>query len=143
MKNRSYSMTSTHQNCEFCSESLFSSSSSAGPQRVSQSQQLQFYLFPCSHGFHTKCLLQRAKSHLLLEPSQLSAGMIIDYYCYDIIAHSWGRTIFWNNFYHTKIMNEVDESARTFQWNSLFCRQEKLIFVFSKSYNCRDILIIA
>ena len=66
MKSRSYTMSNTHQNCEFCSDTLLS-------QNMKTSQ-YQFYLFPCSHGFHAKCLLQRAKSHLLLDPSQLSAG---------------------------------------------------------------------
>eukprot|EP01036_Dinobryon_divergens_P033721 gene33721-43579_t len=65
MKSRSYMMNNTHQNCEFCSDTLLS-------QNVKTSQ-FQFYLFPCSHGFHAKCLLHRAKSHLLLDPSQLSA----------------------------------------------------------------------
>jgi hypothetical protein len=45
-----------HQRCEYCKELLF-----ARP----------FYLFPCVHGFHTDCLLERVYSHHHLEPSQL------------------------------------------------------------------------
>ncbi len=56
MKNRAYSMTSQHQRCEYCVDPLFGK---------------QFYLFPCSHGFHSHCLLRRAPQHL--QPSQLSA----------------------------------------------------------------------
>jgi hypothetical protein len=68
MKDRSYTISSSHQECEFCTETLF-----AVDGRTPQSQ---FYLFPCSHGFHTKCLLERAKSHLFLDASQLSAGEV-------------------------------------------------------------------
>lgn len=53
MKNRAYSMTSQNQRCEYCVDPLFGK---------------QFYLFPCSHGFHSQCLLRRAPQHL--QPAQ-------------------------------------------------------------------------
>jgi hypothetical protein len=56
MKNRAYCMNSQHQRCEYCVDPLFGK---------------QFYLFPCSHGFHAQCLLKRAPLHL--QPAQLSA----------------------------------------------------------------------
>ena len=57
MKNRAYSMGSPHQQCEFCAEPLFGSR--------------QFYLFPCSHGFHAHCLLQHVPKQL--NPAQRAA----------------------------------------------------------------------
>lgn len=56
MKNRAYSMTSQQQKCEHCRDILFGQ---------------QFYLFPCSHGFHRMCLLQQSAQHL--SPAQYSA----------------------------------------------------------------------
>ena len=56
MKNRAYSTVSQFQTCEYCGDSVTGR---------------QFYLFPCSHGFHSNCLLKKAAQHL--EPAQLSA----------------------------------------------------------------------
>jgi len=56
MKNRAYSMVTQTQRCEFCSDALFGSA---------------FYLFPCSHGFHCQCLVQRCMHYL--PPAQVSA----------------------------------------------------------------------
>ena len=56
MKNRAYSTVSQFQTCEYCGDSVTAR---------------QFYLFPCSHGFHSKCLLKRAPQHF--EPAKLSA----------------------------------------------------------------------
>jgi len=53
MKRRGYSLTA-QQRCEYCSIALFGK---------------QFYLFPCSHGFHADCLLRRI--HLHVDASQL------------------------------------------------------------------------
>jgi hypothetical protein len=61
MKTRAYSTTSNQQKCEYCYEPLFGK---------------QFYLFPCSHGFHCFCLLR--KCHLYLEPSQLNTVRTIE-----------------------------------------------------------------
>jgi DNA-binding IscR family transcriptional regulator len=58
MKNRAYTLSSCHQTCEYCKDSLLGANT-------------QFYLFPCSHGFHSSCLLKRAPRHL--DPSQLAA----------------------------------------------------------------------
>ena len=55
MKNRAYSMVAQVQLCEYCSESLLGK---------------VFYLFPCSHGFHCQCLVQRCAQ--LLTPVQVS-----------------------------------------------------------------------
>lgn len=49
---------SASQRCEYCPEGLFSR---------------QFYLFPCSHGMHTDCLLRRTYSHHHLDGARLSA----------------------------------------------------------------------
>eukprot|EP00428_Durinskia_dybowskii_P070223 CAMPEP_0170407188 /NCGR_PEP_ID=MMETSP0117_2-20130122/28114_1 /TAXON_ID=400756 /ORGANISM="Durinskia baltica, Strain CSIRO CS-38" /LENGTH=1170 /DNA_ID=CAMNT_0010664419 /DNA_START=122 /DNA_END=3634 /DNA_ORIENTATION=+ len=56
MKNRAYSMVAQVQLCEYCSESLLGK---------------VFYLFPCSHGFHCQCLVQRCAQ--LLTPVQVNA----------------------------------------------------------------------
>jgi hypothetical protein len=56
MKKRGYS-ASSNQRCEYCLEGIFSK---------------QFYLFPCSHGFHCDCLLRHAMTHNHLDSSQLS-----------------------------------------------------------------------
>jgi hypothetical protein len=56
MKKRGYS-ASSNQRCEYCLEGIFSK---------------QFYLFPCSHGFHCDCLLRHATTHNHLDSSQLS-----------------------------------------------------------------------
>ena len=92
MKDRSYNMNYSHQKCEFCSDQLLSSPQSKQPAQM-------FYLFPCSHGFHAKCLLQRAKSHLLLEPSQLSAG---DYITLITNNDAMLTTLTSNNFLSTQ-----------------------------------------
>lgn len=49
MKTRAYSTVSHSQRCDFCMEMLLGN---------------QFYLFPCSHGFHTDCLMQNALKSL-------------------------------------------------------------------------------
>ena len=56
MKTRGYSTVSSHERCSLCDENL------AGNQ---------FYLFPCSHGFHSVCLVK--ESYKNLPPNQLSA----------------------------------------------------------------------
>jgi hypothetical protein len=56
MKRRGYSVSS-QQRCEYCADALFSR---------------QFYLFPCSHGFHGDCLLRRVYSHGHIEGPQLA-----------------------------------------------------------------------
>lgn len=78
MKNRAHSLGSPFQRCEYCNETLLyygrvhqnhhthGTTGGAGVQ-----QQQQFYLFPCSHGFHAPCLLKRAPQHL--DPAQLEA----------------------------------------------------------------------
>lgn len=48
MKRRGYSLTA-QQRCEYCTLPLFGK---------------QFYLFPCSHGFHADCLLKRIHRHV-------------------------------------------------------------------------------
>lgn len=55
MKKRGFSVSST-QRCEHCMKPLFSG---------------QFYLFPCSHGFHTHCLLEHTQHGKHLDPAQL------------------------------------------------------------------------
>jgi hypothetical protein len=55
MKNRALSTASSEQRCGVCFGYLFDK---------------QFYLFPCSHGFHGCCLL--AESRKFLSSSQLS-----------------------------------------------------------------------
>jgi ribosomal protein S14 len=57
MKRRGYSVSSL-QRCEYCPTALFNR---------------QFYLFPCSHGFHNDCLMQRVHEHKHLDPPQLEA----------------------------------------------------------------------
>lgn len=57
MKKRGYS-ASAQQRCEYCADAIFSK---------------QFYLFPCSHGFHSDCLLQRVFTHKHLDSDQLAA----------------------------------------------------------------------
>jgi hypothetical protein len=54
MKTRAYSMTAQQQRCEYCSDLLLGKA---------------FYLFPCSHGFHCHCLVQRCTQHL--SPAQV------------------------------------------------------------------------
>ena len=49
MKHRAYSTVSNHQRCELCMNVLLGN---------------QFYLFPCSHGFHSTCLTQNAMKSL-------------------------------------------------------------------------------
>lgn len=56
MKNRAYSMVTQQQRCEYCTDVLFGK---------------PFYLFPCSHGFHCQCLVQRCVEYL--PPAQVSA----------------------------------------------------------------------
>jgi vacuolar protein sorting-associated protein 18 len=56
MKNRCYTLTSNYQKCEICNDVLLGK---------------QFYLFPCSHGFHCGCLQDQA-AHIL-PPNQLAA----------------------------------------------------------------------
>lgn len=56
MKSRAYCLSSQSQICEYCCTCMLGD---------------QFYLFPCSHGFHTNCLLKQA--HINLDKSQLSA----------------------------------------------------------------------
>jgi hypothetical protein len=55
MKTRAYSMTAQQQRCEYCSDLLLGKA---------------FYLFPCSHGFHCQCLVQRCTQHL--SPAQVT-----------------------------------------------------------------------
>lgn len=47
MKNRCQTLSSSHQKCEVCWEALLGQ---------------QFYLFPCSHAFHSKCLVENVLS---------------------------------------------------------------------------------
>lgn len=61
MKNRAYSMVTQQQRCEYCSDALFGKA---------------FYLFPCSHGFHCHCLVQRCVQYL--PPAQVSAVMGVE-----------------------------------------------------------------
>lgn len=56
MKNRCYSLASNYQRCEPCGEVLLGK---------------QFYLFPCSHGFHCQCLINLAPK--ILSPQQFHA----------------------------------------------------------------------
>lgn len=55
MKTRGYSTSSSHDRCDLCVESL---------------RGQQYYLFPCSHGFHSSCLLNEA--HKFLSGKSLS-----------------------------------------------------------------------
>lgn len=55
MKKRGFSVSSA-QRCEHCKGALFSN---------------QFYLFPCSHGFHTNCLLEHTQHGKHLDAAQL------------------------------------------------------------------------
>ncbi len=55
MKKRGYTTTS-FQRCEQCVDALF---------------RRQFYLFPCSHGFHSDCLMK--KMSRFLEPTQIAS----------------------------------------------------------------------
>jgi hypothetical protein len=59
MESRPYMLSSPHQRCECCAQPLLSP----------ETQAEQFYLFPCQHGFHSRCLLERAP--LQLDPDQL------------------------------------------------------------------------
>jgi len=56
MKKRGFS-TSSGQRCEYCNDAIFNK---------------QFYLFPCSHGFHSDCLLKRVFTHKHLDKAQLN-----------------------------------------------------------------------
>ena len=62
MKKRGYAL-SVHQRCEYCGESLFDR---------------QFYLFPCSHGMHSDCLLRRTYQYRHLDPQHLAALKIVE-----------------------------------------------------------------
>jgi len=62
MKKRGYSVSSL-QHCEYCRSALFSR---------------QFYLFPCSHGFHNDCMLKRVHSHKHLDDKQLEAVNVLN-----------------------------------------------------------------
>ena len=55
MKKRGYTTTSS-QRCEICNDMLF---------------RRQFYLFPCSHGFHGDCLMKKMTT--FLDPNQLAS----------------------------------------------------------------------
>ena len=55
MKKRGFS-TSSGQRCEYCNDAIFNK---------------QFYLFPCSHGFHSDCMLKRVYTHKHLDKTQL------------------------------------------------------------------------
>jgi hypothetical protein len=60
MKTRAYSMTAQQQRCEYCSDLLLGKA---------------FYLFPCSHGFHCQCLVQRCTQHL--SPAQVMCNCTV------------------------------------------------------------------
>lgn len=62
MKKRGYSVSSL-QHCEYCRSALFSR---------------QFYLFPCSHGFHNDCMLKRVHTHKHLDDKQLEAVNVLN-----------------------------------------------------------------
>ena len=49
MKSRAHSTATQQTRCEYCAEALLGKA---------------FYLFPCSHGFHCQCLVQRCSQHL-------------------------------------------------------------------------------
>ena len=55
MKKRGYGF-STIQRCEYCNDAIF-----ARP----------FYIFPCSHGYHSDCIMKKLSHHL--EPVQVEA----------------------------------------------------------------------
>jgi hypothetical protein len=61
MKTRAYSMVTQHQRCEYCADALLGSNKA-------------FYLFPCSHGFHCHCLVQRCHAHL--SPQQVNSTVL-------------------------------------------------------------------
>ncbi len=63
MKNRAHTTVSQYQQCELCA------TGAGGGDAMLLGK--QFYLFPCSHGFHGNCLLRHAPRHM--EPPQLSA----------------------------------------------------------------------
>jgi hypothetical protein len=60
MKNRCYTLSSNYQRCETCHDLLLGK---------------QFYLFPCSHGFHCECLIQQAPK--ILTPAQFQAFQVL------------------------------------------------------------------
>ncbi len=62
IKKRGYSVSSL-QHCEYCRSALFNR---------------QFYLFPCSHGFHQDCMLKRVYTHKHLDDKQLEAVTILN-----------------------------------------------------------------
>jgi len=62
MKKRGFSVSSL-QHCEYCRSALFSR---------------QFYLFPCSHGFHNDCMLKRVHTHKHLDDKQLEAVNVLN-----------------------------------------------------------------
>ena len=55
LNNRGF-VINNRQKCEFCSDVLYNK---------------VFYLFPCSHGYHSSCLLSRA--HLILDSAELAS----------------------------------------------------------------------
>lgn len=61
MKNRAYSTVSNLQRCEYCFDLLHRG---------------QFYLFPCSHGFHSNCLLDHAPQTLAGPQAQSLQGLL-------------------------------------------------------------------
>jgi hypothetical protein len=66
MKRRGYYLSSK-QRCEYCSESIFSK---------------QFYIFPCSHGFHSSCILKRVHLHVDSEELAHIKGLSIYLYLF-------------------------------------------------------------
>lgn len=57
MKKRGYTLSSS-QRCEYCTDPLFSK---------------PFYLFPCSHGYHSDCTMKHILSHELpIEPEEIA-----------------------------------------------------------------------
>eukprot|EP00605_Chrysophyceae_sp_TOSAG23-4_P000496 GSChrysophyteH1.ASY1.ANO1.556.1 assembled CDS len=62
MKKRGYSVSSL-QRCEYCAQALFSR---------------QFYLFPCSHGFHNDCLTTKVFTDKHLDSAQLEAVAVLE-----------------------------------------------------------------
>ncbi len=60
MKNRCYTLSSNYHRCETCHDLLLGK---------------QFYLFPCSHGFHCDCLIQQAPR--ILSPAQYQAFAVL------------------------------------------------------------------
>jgi hypothetical protein len=57
MRKRGYHLQA-YQRCEYCADPLFSR---------------QFYLFPCTHGFHSDCMLKRSRTQGHFEASQALA----------------------------------------------------------------------